>query len=149
MNLIKQLTKLNTSLPVIIFQLNNGVRIVGLCIEQKKTFSIYSPMVIITGVNEQGQELVKLASYMPSAIVEAQHTILSKNHCQIFLPSENFKTHYLSRLLVKPETKKDSSTAVVDAGASKETSNVIDFVKFRAAKSNQSNSSSNTDPSAA
>ena len=107
--LIKTIQRLNDALPIMIIQLANSTRIIGLCDEKKKVIHVYSPMYIALGVTEQGQELVKLLPFAPVMMVDTSNTIIRKKDCLLFLPSDSFKAHYLSRLTGKGERKQGKS----------------------------------------
>ncbi len=148
MKIIKMVSKMN-NLDVMLVQLNTGLRLCSLIREKGKYLELYNPLTIIYGVSETGEEFIKLIPYQLPMTVDSSNTMIRKNDCHLFVPSDTLKAHYLSRVIAvnnaKNPTKKKAATKVEKKDVTNgEANNVIDFSKFR--KYKDAANTSNNDP---
>lgn len=149
-NFITKVDKMNNQLDVVLIQINTGLRLCSLVKEKGKYLELYNPLTVVYGINENGEEFIKLISYQLPMTVESSNTIIRKKDCQVFIPSEMLRSYYLKRVLAlsnvtNNQKKSKKKEEVTQKAVIEPESNVIDFTKFRKFKEPEANTSNPDD----
>lgn len=142
-DMISRIHNLQDTPEIMLLQMINGVTIICMIKEKKKFLKVYNPMMIARATTPDGKEFVRLVPYQPDMVVQSSATIIKKKHIQMFVPSEQFKMHYITRLNQKQmdflksteegqeETKTEENDGNNDGNNDANANNIISFTKFR------------------
>lgn len=138
-DMISRIHNLQDTPEIMLLQMINGITIICMIKEKKKFLKVYNPMMIARATTPDGKEFVRLVPYQPDMVVQSSATIIKKKHIQMFVPSEQFKMHYITRLNQKQmdflksteEGQEEIKTEENDGNNDANANNIISFTKFR------------------